>query len=152
MADTHHVIEYDCECPSCGGTGLYVGMGERHGYAVVCHFCKGTGKIHQVHEYDDFTGLKRRDNVRRVVQCNPGIRLGGTEINFGGMSYEDWLANDKFPEGSEMRGYVCPAWWYQALDDRRKPHWEECVHWGAFSGCPYFPNKVACWARFDKEA
>jgi len=30
-------------CKSCSGTGLYSGMGERTGYAVVCLYCKGRG-------------------------------------------------------------------------------------------------------------
>ena len=32
------------ECQACGGTGLYKGMAERDGAAVVCSCCNGTGK------------------------------------------------------------------------------------------------------------
>ncbi|GAH55007.1 unnamed protein product, partial [marine sediment metagenome] len=43
-----HTIEYDCECNDCKGTGLYTGMAEGDGFAVVCHACNGTGKRHEV--------------------------------------------------------------------------------------------------------
>jgi len=42
-------IEMDIECPSCNGTGLYCGMGEKEGVAVVCCKCQGSGKYHYVY-------------------------------------------------------------------------------------------------------
>jgi len=39
------ILEGECECSACKGTGLYVGMAEREGAAVVCSRCKGTGKV-----------------------------------------------------------------------------------------------------------
>jgi len=148
---SHHVIEYDCECSSCRGTGVFNGMAERDGYAVVCHTCKGTGKTHKRYEYDDFTGRKHRDGIHHVVESNPGIVLGGIEFDFGGQLYEDWEAGTPFPAGSEMRHFTCPAWWYQGVDYEKKPRWEECVGVGMFSQCPHFSRKVDCWARFDRE-
>lgn len=41
---SEHIIKIECECNACKGTGLYVGMAERDGAAVVCYTCKGTGK------------------------------------------------------------------------------------------------------------
>jgi len=52
------IFEVNEVCPSCKGTGLYIGMGERDGAAVVCHTCKGTGCHAFKHEYEEFTEWK----------------------------------------------------------------------------------------------
>ncbi len=70
-------IEFDEQCKPCNGSGLYKGMAERDGYAVVCQNCGGTGKHHFVYEYEEFTGRKDRDDITNVIQCNPGIAVGG---------------------------------------------------------------------------
>lgn len=148
-------VEFDEECPSCHGTGLYVGCAEHDGAAVVCSTCKGTGKHHFVHEYDEFTVRKDRPKVTRVFEANPGIGIGKNDTlelsDFGGMPYQDWKQNKPFPEHSEMRKFTCPAWWYQTVDYKKKPRWEECIGCGAFSDCKYFSKKEDCWMCFDME-
>jgi hypothetical protein len=151
-------IEFDQECQSCAGTGLYVGMAERDGAAVVCHTCKGSGKYHFRHSYNEFEGRKEKDGVERVYQANPGICIGkggrGKEYklsDFGGMAYGDWKKGKKFSTGMENRMSTCPAWFYQSADSSKKPEWSEC-EFGSFSACSHFPNKAKCWQRFDKEA
>ena len=147
-------IEFDEVCPSCKGTGLYVGIGERNGAAVVCHICGGTGCHHFVHEYEDFEKRSPKPGVKRVYRVNPGICIGeGNRCrleDFGGMPYRDWDGGLPFPVWSEDRAHTCPAWWYQAADYDKKPHWKECG-WGSFSHCEHFPDKSACWERWDKE-
>ena len=73
-----HVIEFDCECESCKGTGLYVGMAEREGSAVVCHTCKGTGKTRssEIDKRDDWGGKHLRH--RFTGRCGAGytVHLG----------------------------------------------------------------------------
>ena len=156
----HHVIEYDEQCQSCKGTGLYVGLAEQDGSAVVCYSCKGTGCHHAKIEYDDFEGRKDRIGIHRVFATNPGIVIGEDGDNhqyrlsdFGGMPYKEWEAGLQFPSGSEMREFTCPTWWYQTADYDKKPDWEEC--WESigrsFSQCPHFADKEACWARWDEE-
>ena len=66
---TKHVIEFDEKCKSCKGTGLYVGLAERDGAAVVCHTCKGTGKHHVRIEYDDFGQVVLDSDPRRSSGC-----------------------------------------------------------------------------------
>ena len=154
----HIKLEYDCACPGCGATGLYVGFAERDGAAVVCRACTGSGKQHRVIEYDEFEGRKERGGVAQVFESNPGICL---EINldraidsleaFGGMPYEEWRSGQPFPAQSENRAYTCPAWWYQGVDYEKKPNWRECNGCGAFADCESFPSKDKCWARFDAE-
>ncbi len=148
-------IEHIEECKSCGGTGLYIGLAERDGMAVVCHGCKGTGAHKYRHEYEEFTGRRERGDVVRVLQINLGIIVGsrhGDYSRFGGMSYFDWNEGKPFPSGSEMRESVCPAWWYQTADYKKKPLWDECGSTGTtFSRCRRFLAKETCWARWDKE-
>ena len=151
----HHVIEFDQQCGVCGGTGVYVGYAERDGAAVVCQECKGTGRHHYRHEYDDFEGRVRRAGVEHVVRVDPGVgidrgRNGERQFSdFGGMDYESWFAGNPFPAKSEMRRFTCPAWWYQSADYKKKPNWDECG--GVFPGCKYFEAKGTCWARWDAE-
>ena len=150
-------IEFDEKCKSCDGTGLYVGMGERDGAAVVCSRCNGTGKFHFVHEYEEFTHREEKEGVKRVYQVNIGILIG-EEVgvckleDFGGMSYEEWKKGKQFKLGMEDRKHTCPAWYYQSADSNKTPEWDECCLVGVtFSKCAYFPNKEACWQRFDRE-
>lgn len=143
-------IEFDEKCKACNGTGLYVGIAERDGYAVVCHDCNGTGKYHFVHEYEEFEGRVERRGIRRVIQYNPGIVVGG-DHDFGGMSYEDWISGKEFKPGMEMRKYTCPCWWYQVADYSKKPNWIECWSTSLFPRCKHFSEKEKCWERWDKE-
>lgn len=152
-------IEFDEKCKSCDGTGLYVGMAEGKGFAVVCHDCKGTGKFHFKYEYEEFTERKKSKGIKRVLEYNPGFGAGGVydenpkfaENDFGGMSYEDWEKGKPFPPKSEMRKFVCPAWWYQCVDCDKKPNWQ-CCPWGSrLSECEYFKTKEKCWERFDEK-
>ena len=151
------IIEFDEQCQSCNGTGLYSGMCEGKGAAVVCSTCNGTGCEHFKHTYEEFKGRKPRSGIKRVYEVNPGIGIGEgnghTLEQFGGMSYTDWSVGKPFPAGSENREFTCPAWWYQIADYKCKPNWSEC--WGntgsRFSKCPYFNKKSRCWERWDRE-
>ena len=153
---SEHKIEFDAQCESCKATGLYVGVCERDGMAVVCHSCKGTGKVHRVITYSDFEGRQQREDVKRVLQVNCGIVAGENKAKqitieqFGGMTYNDWLAGGRFQLGMEMREFTCPAWFYQSADYKKKPDWDECG-FGSFSACASFPTKDRCWERFDAE-
>ena len=149
-ADGHHEIVITQQCSHCKGVGLFQGMAERNTVAVVCRTCKGTGQSTHTVEWDDFTGRIASGHIKKVIECNPGI-CAGDEFDFGGMSYKDWSAGSPFPPKSEMRGYACPAWWYQVADYDKKPNWPECIGCGSFSGCQSFPGKAHCWEKFDRE-
>ncbi len=150
-------IEFNEVCKSCNGTGLYVGMGERDGSAVVCYTCKGTGCHHFKYQYEDFEQRKPKAGVKRVYQVNPGITIGvGGQgqyklEDFGGMPLEDWNNGNIFAPGMENRRFTCPSWWYQSADYKKKPNWDECLCCGSFSSCDHFPQKAKCWERWDKE-
>lgn len=148
------IIEWVEKCEVCKGTGLYKGMAERDGIAVVCHTCKGTGKVYRAIKYEEFTEREVRPDVKRVIQTNPGICVGvtsETDDRFGGMTYKEWLAGKAFQPGMEMRLHVCPAWWYQSVNYDLKPQWDECNRCGLFFNCKQFENKADCWKRWDRE-
>lgn len=152
------VIDVFYACKDCKATGLYCGMAERDGAAVICHTCKGSGKAHHVFEYEEFEGRKKRSDVQQVFQTNPGICIGTGKTgefkleDFGGMPYAEWLDSKPFKDGMENRKFTCPAWWYQGADYKRKPEWKECGGPGcSFSNCKSFSTKAECWKRWDKE-
>lgn len=99
------VIEGECQCDSCGGTGLYVGMAENNGAAVVCRDCDGTGKAHVRHEFREFTKRKMKKGVKRVYETAAGYGISaedvitekGKTIHFSrfGVAYKDWLNGKK---------------------------------------------------------
>ena len=144
-----HTLEFDEKCKHCNGTGLYTGMGEKRMVAVVCHTCEGTGCHHVKFVYEDFEGRQQAENITRVHECNPGIFIND-DPKFGGISYQEWLENPVFPEGTENRLYTCPAWWFQNAS-KDKPEWNECGLGRLFADCEHFPVKDACWRRWDKE-
>ena len=144
-------IEYDAECPSCKGTGLYVGLAERDGCAVVCHTCKGTGCKKVKIEYRPFTQRRFRENILWVYEINPGIVVGKPFAEYGGMDAFHWSEGRPFKAGMENRKCICPAWWYQSADYERKPKWPECLSVGMFSKCNWFICKEECWAKWDAE-
>ena len=147
-----NTIRWTQECNSCKGTGLYIGMAERSGSAVICHNCKGTGRLDREIKYHPFTGRNERtEDIGKIFQTSAGMVLGG--MMQGGITpeeFEEDPAKAKEP-GREPRDYICPAWWYQSADYEKKPEWDECKILGSFKDCVHFPNKDKCWVRWDAE-
>ena len=85
----------NAKCKYCGGAGVYDGFAEEHGYGVVCRTCKGTGCQEIVVPYEDFNGRIERDDIHTVLECNPGIGVGG-DRDFGGMPYQCQASNVPF--------------------------------------------------------
>ena len=151
-------ITIEEQCQACNGSGLYIGMVERDGAAIVCCKCKGSGRYVFTHTYEDFVNRKEpKTTVKRVFQANPGIVIGennGTRLSdFGGMPYKEWVAKLPFLPGMEDRKHTCPAWWCQVTDASKKPNWASCnnVLGRPFSSCSCFINKHACWELWGKE-
>jgi hypothetical protein len=103
--DGKFILEGDCQCGSCGGTGLYVGMAERDAAAVICTDCEGTGKIHIKETFNEFTERKKKNGVKRVYETSGGYGITskdittpeGLTIHFSkfGVDYKDWLKGQK---------------------------------------------------------
>jgi len=63
----------EAECGACGGTGLYNGMCEPEGVAVVCLRCRGTGC--EVITWTAFEGRKPSRGIK-TVQRSRGSFIG----------------------------------------------------------------------------
>lgn len=70
--------EIEIQCPSCEGYGIYQGMSERDGSAVVCSSCKGTGKT--IYRYREFTGRKVKENVKRIFKTSCGYVHSANDV------------------------------------------------------------------------
>lgn len=146
------IIEWQEECKSCQGTGLFVGYAEKNGAAVICNKCKGTGCEHFKKEFYSFVGKKQKSNVTHVYATNPGFRINPKTIE-GGVTLEEW-ENDTsivFQPGNEIRTRTCPAWWYQSVNYKLKPNWKECNSVNKFTDCRKFNTKEKCWRKWDTE-
>jgi len=143
-------------CRDCDGTGIYHGFAEIGDCGVVCTTCKGTGCAYI--SYTPFEARKPRKGIDWVYEHNNGIaigkgRKGGEYSDFGGMSYADWLSGKSF-DGLEDRAHTCPVWCHQGKgpaedmkeDYCRKRGMPVC---GSFRNCPYFPEMLNCWKRYD---
>lgn len=153
-------IELKIKCQSCGGSGVFIGMAERDGIAVVCNTCKGTGCFNYAFEYEDFVERENKRGIKHILRTNPGICVGtegkeGKEYkfeDFGGISYSEWKElkdPTNFPKNTEMRNFTCPKWWCQCAGKEYKN--ENCHFGGYFSDCKYFSSKELCWKDYDEK-
>jgi hypothetical protein len=76
------------QCDECGGTGLYQGMCEGPGIAVVCVRCDGTGcrKI----SYIPFTARKERRGVKVVKRSAGTFIVTGVGPRGDGITYAEF--------------------------------------------------------------
>ena len=117
--DNKIIIDADIECTKCNGTGLYIGMAERGGAAVICYHCNGTGKEHIHKEYVKFTERKDNPNVSRVyktggtfcISAKDCVTNEGKVIKFSqyGCTYEEWKNG---VEPKPIRDLLCPILHY----------------------------------------
>lgn len=84
--------EVDIVCEACKGTGLYRGMREGPGEAVICVRCHGSGK--QTKEL--FDGRKIRGDVK-VVRLSGGVCMFAGSPGKQTVTYEEFL-NGQRPE------------------------------------------------------
>ena len=76
------------ECSSCSGTGLYRGMAEKVGTAVVCLNCDGTGCREIL--YEPFVSRKSRDDVTMVYRSRGSFIATGVGPGGVGISYREF--------------------------------------------------------------
>jgi len=164
--EDHYAIDIEVECSNCKGTGLYVGMSERDGAAVVCHTCAGSGKVTFKREFPKFVGRKRRDNVKRVYKSGAGYTISASDVTTkdgklirfsqAGSDYDKWLWG-AVPKPIE--DLHCPYMHtnqnMQLSDHEAHAVYEEyCMAqglWGCLvSDCKRFENKAECWRRYHE--
>ena len=85
----------ECQCDSCDGTGVYSGMCEGPGHAVVCLGCDGTGKT--VLTYKEFTGLKRAKGIKTVAASRGRFLATGVGSKGESIPYAEFYAGKKKP-------------------------------------------------------
>ena len=156
------IWEIDVQCQSCNGTGIYVGIAERDGAGVICNTCNGTGKQHYTFKYEKFTGLQKRNDVKRVYKQSYGYVLSPKEIDFDdvglidltqeGVSYDDFLKGE-MPK--HIKTLACPMIADQGTCHNIKGFVDICNDLGSIWGrsiylCKNQKNKADCWKRFDK--
>lgn len=144
------------ECPDCGGTGLYVGLAERDGSAVICHTCKGTGCYEKTFNYSLFTKKKVRKDVKRVYKSSFGyihtvedIKVEGElqEFSKAGVDYESWLTG---AAPRPLKTLYCPLLWTHQ-------EWHSPIHCKDGSAGMYIPNcphkfeMEKCWKLFETD-
>lgn len=133
----------DTQCPSCSGTGLYIGYAEHNGAAVVCGKCQGTGNF-QI-SYTPFTGRLEHPDVTHVWMRNPGYHISPDRTE-GGLSIAEWQNNPELintPEAA-MRQTVCPAQWY------RENPFTDCNKANRYDECNFYSQKAKCWAAYQR--
>ena len=79
------------QCASCSGTGLYCGIAEPEGVAVVCLTCHGTG-CREI-SYTPFTTRQRRDDVR-TVQLSRGSFILSWGPTGRSITYEQFIGGE----------------------------------------------------------
>ncbi len=146
------------ECPSCKGTGLYKGVWERDGAAVICWDCKGTGKTEFT--YNEFEGRKEREDVTRVFEGNFGYTHSdkdtttkeGVTFHFSkyGCSYEEWKKGIK---PTPMEELYCP--YVYCNEGRGNEPCNRCKQglkgFGSISNCKFYSDKAKCWEEWHKD-
>lgn len=145
-------ITLDIVCTACSGTGLYVGMGERNGAAVVCYRCQGTGR--QAYTYEPFTERKAPPDTVTTVHVARGYGLDSSSR--GGLPIEQWQPGAIVPADE---AYYCPfiytnqEWCSNPdlLPQIGKPT-PPRMPTGQISSCKHWANKSRCWALFREWA
>lgn len=140
-------------CENCRGTGLYVGMAERDGAAIVCHGCKGTGGV--LRTFTLFAKRELRDDVTRVYQRGCGFVIGVNPgvcglSDFGGVPFAEWNPEQPFPKGAEDREHTCPYWFHG--QEWKHKRCDDSHAGQRYSDCPHFKYKTNCWALYDARA
>lgn len=76
------------KCRSCDGSGLYRGMCEAPGTAVVCLTCEGKGWA--TIKYEEFTGRRRVAGVHTIQQSRGTFIASGVGGHGPTMTYEEF--------------------------------------------------------------
>lgn len=147
-------ITLDIACKACGGTGLYVGMGERDGAAVVCHTCQGTGK--DTFSYEPFTSRKPAPASVASVHVARGYLLGDSPKCNGGMPADQWKPGATVPADEQL---YCPylythqGWCAKPEPTTYSDQMEAPLLGGQrISDCKHWADKGDCWRLFHAEA
>lgn len=143
-------VSVSAVCRACKGCGLYIGMAERRGIAVVCSSCDGTGET--TITYEPFVQRAQAPDAVRSVHLARGYGLDTKHpLCDGGMPLDQWSPGTVVPADEKL---YCPfLYTYQrwcAHPDPRYPeyHVAPMTVGGYVSDCPRWPEKAECWERY----
>jgi hypothetical protein len=144
----------DIVCQSCDGTGLYIGMSETNGCAVICYTCKGSGKVEHEFKYELFTKRKLRKGVKRVFKDSCGYGHApddvttkeGVTIKFsqGGCTYEEFLDG---VQPKPVTDLYCPKLWTGQSYSCKRCN-DGCRLGSSISDCKFWKSKKKCWNEY----
>jgi hypothetical protein len=151
---SNHPISLDVVCKSCGGTGLYVGLAERDGAAVVCTTCTGSGKA--VYQYQPFQGRMAAPSSVTSVHVGRGYVLGADPRCDGGVPIGDYEPGMVVPADEQLYCpylYTSQAWCArpEVLYPGSAPS-APLMLGSRISECKHWDDKAECWRRFHAEA
>jgi DnaJ-class molecular chaperone len=89
------MAEVKAQCSSCGGTGLYQGMCEPSGTAVICLTCSGSG-CERI-RYTPYEGRKIKRNVSSISRSRGSFIATGVGAVGKSMTYQEF--KQTIPEG-----------------------------------------------------
>ena len=156
-------IEMLIECPSCKGTGLYSGMGEKKNVAIICHNCEGSGKHLYKYSYNEFTARKKKEGVKRVYLSGYGYCIADGILNFTGIGEIDMdkegVSYDEFAGGkmpTHIKQLACPMLADQGGCHDINGFTDRCNDlgrgWGSdITKCKNRDNKKECWELFENK-
>lgn len=148
-------IRLDILCKPCSGTGLYVGLAERDGAAVVCFHCEGTGK--DTFTYSPFIERAAPPSKIKSVHVGRGYVLGhGFEGSDGGLPISEWEPGKTVPADEKL---YCPYLYtgqkFCSKPEKWHPDYEPAAPVLAgqrISECKHWDDKADCWRLFDAGA
>jgi hypothetical protein len=86
-------IKVQTRCEACGGTGLYSGMCEGKGKAVVCLSCDGSGC--ETIWYEPFTKRRGRTDIKTVILGRATRSILETNAGKEEVPYKKWFDSTK---------------------------------------------------------
>jgi hypothetical protein len=148
-------ITLDVMCSACSGTGLYIGMGEKGGAAVVCRTCDGTGK--DTLTYVPFTARNRTPRSVKSVHVARGYFIEhGHPKSAGGLPVNAWQPGTAVPADEQM---YCPylytgqKWCAQPVVSKYTNRLEAPLLAGDdIKNCRHWDDKAECWRLFHANA
>lgn len=145
------------ECEDCKGTGLFKGVAERGGAAVVCSCCHGTGKREIT--YNKFEGRKEIAGVTRVFEGVSGYlhsdeditTKDGKTLHYSqyGCSYDAWKSG---VNPTPMEELYCPLEYHSNTSVNGKPFFcglcAEDYSEESIKDCYFYDRKEMCWKEW----
>lgn len=143
-------IEVAIACKACDATGLYVGMAERDGTAVVCCRCHGTG--HDTFTYTPFTERQAPPSTVARVHVARGYALSNQHPGCqGGTPITEWKPGQVVPADEQL---YCPYLYTNQDWCAQRPGQHHDSPLGAgdwISDCPFWSEKAECWRAYHAD-